>query len=425
MKINISNKRIYGIIILIITSIIFELNTIQLSDTNISSLIIAFILNFCLVFISWYAYGVELITYMLFCIVVLTIPITIQFFTGSSYGLLSTTTTTIPLHYSQFLKYIFCYCTIFLGLSLIVNLRKRENLLSQLSPGNLNQLNIVFNNLVAIIFTFVAFPRLSLNVSATERFDMLLPGHAWNQLAIVALLFNLTHLRKNTSVKIVYAFVILWFLLNGERADITGLVLGIFIYWFMNYKKNTNISRMQKIVGITLLFVFIVILNFIAGIRNGESISLIQSLKSILVTPTISDVSYILNTVIDFLGKYPTLHGKIFVNNLFSIIPLYDNNVFENVLSFSYPYPGGEPWLAQPLLDWGVLGLILTPFIDIVLLRLITLKNNRFFKMEYLAFLCLVPRAVWYGRSYTFTTLLFFVPLMYIFNYLINKYIKV
>lgn len=423
MKTNTFNKRAYSLIILIIISIIFELNTIQLSDTNISSLVITFILNFCLVFLSYYVNGIELITYMLFCIIVLTIPITIQFFTGSSYGLLSTTT--IQLHYSIFLKYTYIYCAIFLGLSILINLKKQENLLLQLKPLNLNRLNLTFNNLIAIIFTFVAFPRLSLDVSANERFDMLLPGHAWNQLVIVALLFNLHNLKKHTSVKIVYVFVILWFLLNGERADITGLILGIFIYWLATYKENTDNNKIQKIIGIMIIFIFIAVLNFIADIRNGESISLVQSLKSILVTPTTTDVSYILNTVIDFLGKYPTLHGKIFVNNLFSIIPLYDNNVFESVLSFSYPYPGGEPWLAQPLLDWGTWGLMLSPFIDIVLLRLIILKDTQFFKMEYLAFLCLVPRAAWYGRSYTFTTLLFFVPLMYIFNYLINKYIKV
>lgn len=423
MKINISNKRVYGLITLIITSIIFELNIIQLSDTNISSLIIALILDFCLVIISWYANGMELITYMLICIVILTVPITIQFFTGNSYGLLSANV--IQLHYAQFLKYTFYYCAIFLGLSLIVNLKKQENLLLQLKPLNFSQLNIVFNNLIAIIFTFVAFPRLSLTVSATERFDMLLPGHAWNQLAIVALLFNLAYLRKHISVKIVYIFVILWFLLNGERADITGLVLGIFLYWFMAYKKSAGISRMQKIVGVVVLFVFIVILNFIASVRNGESVSLTQSMKSILVTPTTSDVSYILNTVIDFLNKYPSLSGKIFINNIFSIIPLYNNDILGNVLSFSYPYPGGEPWLAQPLLDWGKLGLLISPFIDIFLLKLVTLKNTKFFKMEYLAFLCLVPRAVWYGRSYTFTTLIFFVPCMYVLNRLISKYIKI
>lgn len=93
-------------------------------------------------------------------------------------------------------------------------------------------------------------------------------------------------------------------------------------------------------------------------------------------------------------------------------------------MSSLYPYPGGEPWLAQPLLDWGKVGLFFTPFIDLLLLKMITLKNNSFFKLEYLAFLCLVPRAVWYGRSYTFITLIFFVPFMYLINKMITKYIQ-
>lgn len=112
-----------------------------------------------------------------------------------------------------------------------VNCNNNEEKIINLDSLNLSSLNIIFNNLIAIIFTIVAFPRLTLHVVAAQRFDMLLPGQAWNQLAVVALLFNIRYLKERTSVKLVYIFVICWFLLNGERADITGLILGLVVFF--------------------------------------------------------------------------------------------------------------------------------------------------------------------------------------------------
>lgn len=421
MKINTFNKKIYGLFALIIISILFMINGMQLSNMNKYSLIFAFLLDLSLVVISWITNGFELITFILFCIILLTVPITVQFFTGNSYGLLSMGI--VQLYYADFLEYTFIYCSIFLGISIIINFENNEEKLINLDSLNLSSLNIIFNNLIAIIFTIVAFPRLTFHVVATERFDMLLPGHAWNQLAIVALLFNLRYLKDRTSVKLVYIFVICWFLLNGERADITGLVLGLFIYFLGRDKKYiSKLSRLKKISIIFGLIVFLLLLNALISIREGSSISLLQDIKTLIVTPTLSDVSYIFNTVIDYSKRFSKLNGSIFLENIYSIIPLYNNDFFGTLMSSLYPYPGGEPWLAQPLLDWGKAGLIFAPFIDLLLLKMITLRNNSFFKLEYLAFLCLIPRAVWYGRSYTFTTLIFFVPFMYLINKIIIKY---
>lgn len=421
MKINTFNKKIYGLFALIIISILFMINGMQLSNMNKYSLIFAFLLDLSLVVISWITNGFELITFILFCIILLTVPITVQFFTGNSYGLLSMGI--VQLYYADFLEYTFIYCSIFLGISIIINFENNEEKLINWDSLNLSSLNIIFNNLIAIIFTIVAFPRLTFHVVATERFDMLLPGHAWNQLAIVALLFNLRYLKDRTSVKLVYIFVICWFLLNGERADITGLVLGLFIYFLGRDKKYiSKLSRLKKISIIFGLIVFLLLLNALISIREGSSISLLQDIKTLIVTPTLSDVSYIFNTVIDYSKRFSKLNGSIFLENIYSIIPLYNNDSFGTLMSSSYPHPGGEPWLAQPLLDWGKVGLIFAPFIDLLLLKMITLRNNSFFKLEYLAFLCLIPRAVWYGRSYTFTTLIFFVPFMYLINKIIIKY---
>lgn len=413
-KILVSQNKVYSVLLIAILIVIYLINE-NINQVNNTVLIL---LNIGLVFIAFSQFKMDLITYMVLCIEILIIPITIQYYTGTSYGMLEMGI--VPLHLSEFLSYTFIYCVVFLSISIFSDFKKQEfNLIE--TPGlDLNNLNILFNNVVAVVFTIVAFPRLSMHIQgAGERFNMLLPGHAWNQLAIVALLFNLKYLSKYTSVKIVYIFVSLWFLINGERADIFGLIIGIVFYYFLSNK--IQLSNLKKIAYFICLLVFVFVLNMIASIRQGVSISFIQSIKGILVTPTISDVSYIFNASIDLFERFGTTHSQIFISNIHSIIPLYDNITFNNIFSLSYPDPGGQAWITQPLLDWGFPGLILGPLLDFILIRLVIIKSNSFFKMEYLALLCLVPRAVWYGREYTFTTLIFFIPLMYVLNLILLK----
>lgn len=423
MNISRISNRLYGFYSLLLIALFFYLNLNNLLNFQNFNLIVGLVLLFSLVLISYFTMGMDLITYVIFCIELLVVPISIQFYSGRSYGLLGQNI--LELHYPQFIEYTFIYCYLFLLICILFDYKSCEDKVKKVEFRKYSNLNIIFNNTIAFSFAIVAFPRLSLTVSATQRFSMLLPGHAWNQLAIVALLFNLPYLNKKISVKVTYLFVILWFLLNGERADITGLVLGIALYSLWKYKTVIQKqSKSKKILLIPMVILFIFILNYIASIRNQDHITFAQSIANILVTPTTSDVSYIFNTVIDYFQKYSILNGTIFKTTLFSIIPFYDNNSLANLLSAIYPYPGGEPWLAQPLLDWGMVGLFISPFIDYLFFRFWILKDNSFFKIEYIALLCLIPRAVWYGMSYTFTTLIFFVPLMYLMNLLILKLIR-
>lgn len=417
----INKKHIYSLLSLVLIGIVFLFNLNGLMNYNAFALRCGLLLTLGLILVSYIVLGLELITYIIFCIEMLLAPLTIQFYTGKSYGLLSKNI--VQLYYPQFVVYTFLYCIMFLSVNIFFQYSKYEEQLIHIKYLDYSDLNVYFNNFIAIIFTIVAFPRLSLNVASTERFSMLLPGHAWNQLAIIALIFNLPHLKDRWSVKLVYLFTIMWFLFNGERADITGLILGISVYSLLkNKEKIKHINFLKKVMYALIIVLFILFLNYLAFLRNGQKISFVNNIRNILVTPTTSDVAYIFNVVIDYVNKFPLTNGEIFKQNLLSIIPFYNNSFFGNLVSASYPYPGGEPWLAQPLLDWGILGLVIGSLLDFIILRLITLKSNTFFKMEYIAMLCLVPRAVWYGRSYTFTTLVFFVPMMYLMNRFIFKY---
>lgn len=422
-KKNIS-KYLLCFFLLLMTIFVMLLNNSGLNNYSTISIWIGFITNLVLIFISFYVNGIDFITFYLICTTALLFPIMIQYFTNSSYGDLSLNL--VFLHMPQLINYNYIYCFLFLLLSIIFDYRKKELDLVELRFNNKKNLTIVVNNLVAVLFTFVAFPRLGFSSSANERFNMLLPGHAWNQLAIVALIFNFPYLRKKTSVKLTYLFVVSWFLINGERADITGLVLGISIYILMEKSGQKDLGKILRAFLIFLfLFLFLVLLNSIATLRNGQEVTFLSEVKGLLTTPTTSDVGYLFNVAIDYEQCFGTLKGQLLKANLISAIPFTSPSGFNTFTeAVKYFNPGGEPILAMPIMDFGIKGIYFVSILDFLFFRIFVQYKNLFFKYEFILMLSSIPRMVWYGRSYTYSSILFFVPILFIVNYFIDKYSK-
>lgn len=415
----IEKVKFISILVLVFTELLYGALIVLPSSSIIIALM--FGLNIALILISWKINGIDLITFLILCLNLLVVPITIQYFTGESYGVLALNKT--PIHIDKVLNYNFLFCSIIIICSVIFNFKKVETYISQINWQYFSKYNIWFNNAIAIIFTIVAFPRLTMQVAAGERFNMLLPGNAWNQLAIVGLLFNYRFLKDRLSVKLTYTFVIAWFLLNGERADVTGLVLGLIVFKFVSSSKK--ISRRMAIKLIILTILFAVAMNMIVMIRNGN-FSFGKSFSTLFTTATTADVGYLYNASIDFYNNFGQLNGKLNWNLLKSAVPFTSSYGFGDVIKYPFYFnPGGEPYIAQHLLDGGIIGLIIGAIVDTAGFRTIIQFKNSFFKIEYLAILCLIPRIVWYGRSYALSTILFLVPAMYLANHLIYKWLKV
>lgn len=421
----INQKKIFSVVYIIVCSFIILVEQGMLKEYSSIAIYTVFFINISLVFLILLNNGIDLLFFFLLCLNILLIPIIIQYFSGESYGLLAKNL--YPIYIPELLTatYIYNICIIFL--SLITNFSTNEYMLIDLKFDKLNNATILFNELVAVMFAIVAFPRLSITANSSERFDMLLPGHAWNQLAVVALLFNLPYLKKRLDVKLVYAFVTLWFLLNGERADITGLVLGLICYYLMNSGKKISKPMIKKVfLAFVTVLLIVLLLNLIVAVRQGNSsISIVSLINGIIITPTTADVGYLYNISIDYFEKFGGLKGAIFKTNVLSAIPLYEPYGFSSIISSAnYPNPGGEPLLAEPIMDFGFSGLILISIFDFALFRLVVQFKNNFFKYEYITLLCLIPRIVWYGRNYAYTSILIFVPLMFLMNKFISKGFK-
>lgn len=377
------------------------------------------VFNIIIIILFIYRNRLSIITLLLLCANVIVVPILIQNYMGSSYGLLQLGL--FPLYTTQILKIYFIYNTTMLIGSIVFSFSNREKvILKELKYHSTSTpLNIFFNNIVAIIFTIVAFPRLSLGlaVSDSERFAMLLPGHAWNALAVIALLFNLPQLHKN-SVKLTYLFCSMWFFLNGERADMIGLFLGILVYSLLTNEDSILKKAKFIVLGLTLGWMAFVI----GDIRIGNSSSTDgKPLWFNLVTfSTASDVGYLLNATVDFVNHGIYTNGLTMLSDYSKAIPFSNNsNDFSHIISQYYPNPGGEPLIAASILDFGNIGPSISVVVDLIILKIVVSCKSRLFVYEYMLLLCSIPRIAWYGRNFVFTGFLVFVPLMFICNALI------
>lgn len=407
-------KPLASILLVGLSTIFFYL--IYHNSNNGESLLALIFFTFIVLVMIFIYNGIDLLSLMSFLVNVLLIPIFIQYVTNQSYGLLELNL--IPLHLKLMILGIFLFNITVLFLSIVTEFKKNElELLSLNKKVKKNSWSIYFCNITAIIFSFVSFPRGFSQVSGNERFQMLLPGHAWNQLVIVALIFNLRYVRKYKSVQLTYLLCIMWFLFHGERADIAGLVLGIICYWVMKQGKILTLKNLGiLLVGLSI----VVILNLVGNIRIGLTNR--SLLTSLLTTPTISDVAYLYNTAIDYSLSFAHTHGQIFVQNLLSAIPFYNSAAdFSSIISLSYNNPGGEPFLAEPIMDFGMWSVPVMVSLDILFYRAVIVFKNDFFKYEYLLLLFAVPRIVWYGRSFVYTSVLFFVPLMFLITSILYK----
>ncbi|WP_382321989.1 hypothetical protein [Limosilactobacillus reuteri] len=409
-------------IFLVLFSAMFYLNYGNLISYYNYAIIIAYLLLIIVIIISIIINGIDLITLMLICSELILIPLSIQYFTGTSYGLLGLNL--YPIYLPEILTIMYLYSTTLVFLSAFFNFSLKEKSLIKTGGLVLNQTAVMINNIIAILFVIIAFPRLGMVSNGNARFDMLLPGHSWNQLAIVALLFNFRYLKSNLSVKMTYIFVVSWFLIDGERADVAGLILGLSIMYLQ--KRGKKSSWISIFLLCSLLITFIILLNFIVVVRNNESYSVKNIVGGIFTTATLSDVGYLCNISIDYWNKFGGLRGTLIRSNFLSAIPFLDPFDFTKFIdSIHYPNPGGESVFSEPLIDFGLIGLPFVATLDFLIYRLILQFDNKFFYYEYLIILCSIPRIVWYGRSYFYSSVLFFVPMMFILNSFISKHIEI
>ncbi len=353
------------------------------------------------------------------------IAITFQNFTGSSYGILELSVKEFGLHYYE----INLATIIFNIIMLIYLFFTKINKYEKLTLNNTYQISDYLINifcLIAIFATIVYLPRFSLlsGVSHESRYYHLLPGNAWNYVAIVSILFTTLSRKLSFFQIITYSFVILWFFMNYERVDMLGLTV-LLVFRYRDYILQSSFVKYipyKKIVFSTLFTSLFAFLFASSYLREGKSFNLFSLIRDILVQTTSCDIMHVFNTAFEYVENVGLTYGSTYLNYLYKIIPGFGNHMdYSSILDNYIANPGGGYFLSEPYMNFGYIGVLLFSILLLTVIYLLCKYSNSY---TYLLYTCLVAasfRIMWYGLIYIHKSYIMIIPGLFIFMIFFDK----
>lgn len=407
------NKKIRKSIILVIAIVLLAISTIIYKfEFNPN---ILFGINIFIAILICYKAKFSFLSLQTILVNYILLPVFFQYNTGTSYGVLEMEI--IPLNYSIINYTIICYNCIDLFFVYNTSFLEKEQRLLREKPEISKKIACFFAT-IAILATLIAIPSMPFQTADIRNVELkaLLPGNAWNHLAIVALIFAFPRFKDSKYVKFAYFFTIFWFLSHFERVD----VLGIIIMFILLIIVNVDAKRRKKMIGIVCIIVVILfaVMTAIANIRVNKKVNFNDLIKSIFIQSTVSDIAYTYNAAIQYNIDHGNLFGKTYKNYLVEAIPLLESDMdVEKMLRNEYSTVGGNYLLGEPVLNFGILGVILFKIVELLILYNLVKRKHKINYFWYLFLIATIFRSIWYGLSYIELGMLYMVPIFYIIGF--------
>lgn len=382
-----------------------------LFDLNINFLFVLILIEFIMICTKC---KLSFFTIKHLCVNYIVLALYYQYNFNMSYGILEYTN--MPILYNNILIGIFLYNFIWLFIFFKTNIIENESKKIRSSNYSLNDYFVIILCVISIMSAIVAFPRLPfVKVSSiSERFDALLPGNAWNHIAVIAMILIFPAFKKSMLVKLTFLFNVFWFVSHYERVDIIGLVFGLLIVYFLKNNTKINTGKIMKF-GIPILIIAIA-MTITGDLRNNKefNFSVPYITNRLLVQSTSADEAYIYNLAIQYRDGNGNLYFKPYLSFLYNSVPLLDyNEDITSILKNTYVgHPGGEYILSMPYMSFGFLGIFIFSIIEFIILKLIIEKESLLSYVWYLFILCTSFRIVWYGISYIEMGFIYIIPFM-------------
>lgn len=344
--------------------------------------------------------------------VILFMPVVSMYFqvqTGKSYGLLEIST--YELHYQLMFLCIFACLLILLLYTNNTSILDHEKQVLKFHDSRESLLGAYFCATLAICSAIVAFPSLPFTRGFST--SSLLPGNAWNHLAIVGLMFSFEKAKKSKYIRFCFVFVIIWFISHFERVDIISFILGLVLVLLVRNNIRVRIKTVIRYCIFILLALIAMV--YIGEVRAGNSsISFFDLLRKLVVQNTATDVAYVFNLSAEYYEHFQLLHGETYISYLYSIFPTLDSPItVPNIIKTISFSPGGEYYISEPLINFGIAGVVLIFIVELLVVSLIIRRHTPYCFYVYLFILCTQFRIIWYGRSFIETALIYFIPICY------------
>ncbi len=276
---------------------------------------------------------------------------------------------------------------------------------------------VVLFFVLAIIAIVAYYPPAFLKGGNTDRFYHLIPGNFWNHFCVILLLFTLPSLnKKNLYVYLPWLFVIAWCFLKHERVDAIGLTL-VLLFWHIHK------GYISKRMFLFLTIIIVVLLSVMGFTRVGWNMGGLRTmLLNVIVQTTSSDICYILNSAIVYVSEYGYLGGQTYLSYIGELIPFISlAQDASTILQETYGHPGGIHLLAEPFMNFGVLGVAFYSLIECSFLYFVFSRKSRVKCIYYFYFVAASFRYCWYGISYLETGVVILIPFICILSNTFSK----
>lgn len=416
-------KKSWAIFILaLIISFLFSMISYSITNSFISALIcINFIVTIYAIF--YCKYSIYSLIIFLSNYPILPLMYKYYFNTGAS----SLGISALGLHMKEILLTILIFNIITLLFVLLSKSLKNESKIVY-SIYNISKLEVCFFIFITIMSLIISMPHIPFyNASMSNRQAVLIQGGAWNYVGLCAFAFLMATNKNKKIINFIFIFLVVWNIGNYNRADVLSLVI---IYVIRLIKLN-KISKHKQIKYFSMIFLLFLFSLFVGNYRVSNSMnnnifiafinSIGKTINDILNQPTAADIIHIYNVSIDYTQNLGFLHGSTYAFYLYSIVPflgkVYSNMyLFTNVLNSYYFNLGGGFFLAEPYLNFGILGTILYGIVFNIIMYFILKKNNLINYVYYICIWIVAFRLQWYGLIYLERSFIEILPLYLIIH---------
>ncbi len=249
----------------------------------------------------------------------------------------------------------------------------------------------------------------------------LLPGNAWNYLALTAYFFVVVGRRGWMRTTTLIA-IPLWFLLHFSRVEVLGL---LFLYLLGSFRRET-LQRIRARLSfrfswrVGLAIVAVLALSYLGLVRNGglwwDPQALTAATVRLVNYPTVQDLVYGYAATIEYtriVGTVPSLIElplRLLPSQLVDLPPMPDK-----LVSATIHTNNGMLLPAEFYLNGRLSGLLVAPFVTYLLLfgSLRLLRRSALWStLAYFLLVVATARIFWYGLIFFLKPLVLITPLL-------------
>lgn len=274
-------------------------------------------------------------------------------------------------------------------------------------------------SVILVILVFPSIPTFKMD-TALRRTQGLSGLYGFLLIALILASLTIDQSFKHKKMNLIYLFIVFWVFGHAERVEVLGF-LSYYAIKTLNYYDFGNVRRaIARRRKSTIFFGGIVVIILAAWIgmtrMSGIThVSLGLILYNLLVQPTCGDIVYVFNCATDLWKNGNAVHGLTYIDYLLQLIPGSPDTYSSAVTIMKYyTTMGGGLFYTEPMMNFGIIGVILFNIEFCAIMLFILKKVNRYRTFFWIPIVIEVFRTCWYGRAGWILAGFIEVPLLYI-----------